>query len=124
MQSDRRMNCFESVNQKEKKREMNMKKMVSAALSALLAMSLAGCGSSSSSSAAASTAAAESAAATAAAAEASEAPAASAEAQNIIIAMSPDYPPFDDLTTSGELTGFDYDMGEWLLNWLDENGYN
>ena len=124
MQSDRRMNCFESVNQKEKKREMNMKKMVSAALSALLAMSLAGCGSSSSSSAAASTAAAESAAATAAAAEASEAPAASAEAQNIIIAMSPDYPPFDDLTTSGELTGFDYDMGEWLFTWLNENGYN
>ena len=101
-----------------------MKKMVSAALSALLAMSLAGCGSSSSSSAAASTAAAESAAATAAAAEASEAPAASAEAQNIIIAMSPDYPPFDDLTTSGELTGFDYDMGEWLFTWLNENGYN
>ena len=80
-----------------------MKKMISAALSALLAMSLTACGSSSSSSSAASSSSAPA---------ASEAPAASAESKNIIIAMSPDYPPFDDLTTSGDLTGFDYDMGE------------
>ncbi len=46
------------------------------------------------------------------------------ETQNIIIAMSPDYPPFDDLTTDGQLTGFDYDMGEWVFTWLNENGYN
>ncbi len=46
------------------------------------------------------------------------------ETQNIIIAISPDYPPFDDLTTDGELTGFDYDMGEWLFTWLEDNGYN
>ena len=77
-----------------------MKKMISAALSALLAMSLTACGSSSSSSSAASSSSAPA---------ASEAPAASAESKNIIIAMSPDYPPFDDLTTSGDLTGFDYD---------------
>ena len=46
------------------------------------------------------------------------------EAQHIIIAISPDYPPFDDLTTSGELTGFDVEMGEWIFAWLNENGYN
>ena len=87
-----------------------MKKMISAALSALLAMSLTACGSSSSSSSAASSSSAPA---------ASEAPAASAESKNIIIAMSPDYPPFDDLTTSGDLTGFDYDMGEWVFTWLN-----
>ena len=92
-----------------------MKKMISAALSALLAMSLTACGSSSSSSSAASSSSAPA---------ASEAPAASAESKNIIIAMSPDYPPFDDLTTSGDLTGFDYDMGEWVFTWLNENGYS
>lgn len=46
------------------------------------------------------------------------------KAQNIIIAISPDYPPFDDLTTDGQLTGFDVDMGEWMFTWLNENGYN
>lgn len=48
----------------------------------------------------------------------------SSTSKNIIIAMSPDYPPFDDITTSGELTGFDYDMGEWLFQWLNDNGYS
>ncbi|MBP3890996.1 MAG: transporter substrate-binding domain-containing protein [Solobacterium sp.] len=42
----------------------------------------------------------------------------------IVIAMSPDYPPFDDVTTSGELTGFDYEMGEWIFDWLNQNGYS
>ncbi|MBE6110439.1 MAG: transporter substrate-binding domain-containing protein [Erysipelotrichaceae bacterium] len=46
------------------------------------------------------------------------------KAQNIIIAISPDYPPFDDLTTDGQLTGFDVEMGEWIFTWLNENGYN
>lgn len=46
------------------------------------------------------------------------------KAQNIIIAISPDYPPFDDLTTDGELTGFDVEMGEWIFEWLNANGYN
>jgi ABC-type amino acid transport substrate-binding protein len=47
-----------------------------------------------------------------------------AKTQNIIIGISPDYPPFDSLDESGNLTGFDYDMGEWIFNWFDENGYN
>ena len=45
-------------------------------------------------------------------------------AKNIVIGISPDYPPYDDLTADGKITGFDYDMGEWLFKWLDENGYN
>ena len=49
---------------------------------------------------------------------------ASAKAKNIVIAISPDYPPFDSLTADGKLEGFDYDMGEWIFNWLDNNGYN
>ena len=80
------------------------KKFTKAVLALTAAISLTACGSSSSTD-------------TAAAAD-------SSEAQNIIIAMSPDYPPFDDLTTDGQITGFDYDMGEWLFTWLDENGYN
>ena len=86
-----------------------MKKFVSAAITTILALSLTACGSGSTASTSASSSAASS---------------ASGKAQNIVIGISPDYPPFDDLTTSGELTGFDYDMGEWLFNWLDENGYN
>ena len=49
---------------------------------------------------------------------------ATAKAQNVVIAISPDYPPFDSLTADGKLEGFDYDMGEWVFNWLDNNGYN
>lgn len=49
---------------------------------------------------------------------------AAAKAQNVVIAISPDYPPFDSLTSDGKLEGFDYDMGEWLFNWLNQNGYN
>jgi len=47
-----------------------------------------------------------------------------AKAQNVVIAISPDYPPFDSLTADGKLEGFDYDMGEWVFNWLNNNGYN
>ena len=46
------------------------------------------------------------------------------ETQNIIIGISPDYPPYDDLTADGQLTGYDYEMGEWLFGWLEDNGYN
>ena len=48
----------------------------------------------------------------------------SSDAQEIVIGISPDYPPFDDITVDGELTGFDVEMAEWLFNWLKENGYN
>ena len=49
---------------------------------------------------------------------------ATAAAKNIIIGISPDYPPFDTLSADGKLEGFDYDMGEWLFKWMNENGYN
>lgn len=82
---------------------MKTSKMIKAVLAGLMAVSMAACGSSDSAS--------------------GDAPAA-AETQNIIIAISPDYPPFDDLTTDGQLTGFDVEMGDWLFNWLNENGYS
>lgn len=73
--------------------------MIKTALASLLALSLIGCGSSS--------------------AESGE-----QKEQHVIIAISPDYPPFDDLTSDGILTGFDVEMGDWIFNWLNENGYN
>ena len=82
-----------------------MKKTLKITATALLAFGLAACSSGT--------------------AAASSAPAASgAESKEIIIAISPDYEPFDFLTTEGQLTGFDYDMAEWLFSWLNENGYN
>lgn len=76
-----------------------MKKTLKTTAAALLAIGLTACGS-------------------------SAAPAAGTESKEIIIAMSPDYPPFDELTADGQLTGYDYEMGEWLFNWLNENGYH
>ena len=29
------------------------------------------------------------------------------KAKNIVIGISPDYPPYDDLTADGKITGFD-----------------
>jgi polar amino acid transport system substrate-binding protein len=75
--------------------------MTKAALAAMMAIAMAGCSSSG-----------------------SAADGSAEKAQNIIIAISPDYPPFDDLTTDGELTGFDVEMGDWLFGWLNENGYS
>lgn len=45
------------------------------------------------------------------------------ETQTLIIATSPDYPPYENLE-NGEMVGFDMDMVDWLFNWLNENGYN
>ncbi len=84
-------------------REENMKKTLKTAAAALLALGLTACGSS---------------------APASSAAAGTGESKEVIIAMSPDYPPFDDLTADGQITGFDYDMAEWVFSWLNENGYN
>ena len=47
-----------------------------------------------------------------------------AEKETILIGISPDYPPYDDLNADGSITGFDYEMGEWLFTWMNENGYN
>lgn len=78
-----------------------MKKTLKITAASLLALTLAACGSPAASSAAA-----------------------DAGSKEVIIAMSPDYPPFDDLTADGNLSGFDYDMAEWVFAWLNENGYN
>jgi len=85
---------------------MNFKTITKAALASMMALSLVACASESSAS------------------QTEEESTASAEAQHIIIGISPDYPPYDDLTADGQITGFDYEMGEWLFTWLEENGYN
>lgn len=37
----------------------------------------------------------------------------------IVIGISPDYPPFESLTTSGEIEGFDIDMINTLISYLE-----
>ncbi len=81
---------------------MFKKNTIKAGLAAVMALSLAACGGSSADKPASDT----------------------AEKQKIIIGISPDYPPYDDLNADGSITGFDYEMGEWLFNWMNENGYN
>jgi len=39
----------------------------------------------------------------------------------IIVGISPDYPPFEDLSTSGEIIGFDVDMMNEVLSILNKN---
>ena len=46
------------------------------------------------------------------------------EAKEILIGISPDYPPFESKDASGQIEGFDVDMTEWLFKWLNENGHN
>lgn len=81
---------------------MFKKNTIKAGFAAVMALSLAACGGSSADKPASDT----------------------AEKQKIIIGISPDYPPYDDLNADGSITGFDYEMGEWLFNWMNENGYN
>ena len=101
--------------------EKNMNRLFRSAIAAAALLSLTACGTSTSAGAPAATAAAdakEPAAAKTAAAEPK------AESKTILIGISPDYPPYDDLNADGSITGYDYDMGEWIFNWLSENGYN
>ncbi|MBR4454947.1 MAG: transporter substrate-binding domain-containing protein [Solobacterium sp.] len=98
-----------------------MNRLFRSAIAAAALLSLTACGTSTSAGAPAATAAAdakEPAAAETAAAEPK------AESKTILIGISPDYPPYDDLNADGSITGYDYDMGEWIFNWLSENGYN
>jgi len=87
-----------------------MKKMILTVTSAVMALSLAACGSTQ--------------AAASSSSDASASASASAAEQHLILAISPDYPPYDDLTTDGKVTGFDVDMADWLFTWLNANGYN
>ena len=84
---------------------MKCSKTLSAALAAVMAVSLTGCGSSSSS------------------ASVSSASADSAETKEIIVATSPDYPPYESLEND-EMVGFDIDMVEWLFDYMNDNGGN
>ena len=40
----------------------------------------------------------------------------------LVVGISPDYPPFDTIDTSGKLGGLDVEMMEWLVDWMNENG--
>lgn len=80
-----------------------MKKRMFVALGATLAMALAACSSDTSTSTTTSKA---------------------EEAQLILIGISPDYPPYESKSTSGEIEGFDPEMTEWIFNYLNENGHN
>ncbi len=46
------------------------------------------------------------------------------EAKEILIGISPDYPPYESKNTAGEIEGFDVDMTKWLFDYLNENGHN
>lgn len=46
------------------------------------------------------------------------------EAKNILIGISPDYPPYESKSTSGEIEGFDVEMTKWIFDYLNENGHN
>lgn len=91
-----------------------MKKTASAALCSVFALAMAACSSAPAASSEKSSAAASSTASSAA----------TADAQTILIGISPDYPPYESKSPSGEIEGFDPDMTEWIFNYLNEHGHN
>jgi polar amino acid transport system substrate-binding protein len=46
------------------------------------------------------------------------------EPTEILIGISPDYPPYESKTTAGDIEGFDVDMTEWIFTYLNDNGNN
>ncbi len=90
-----------------------MKKTVSAALCSAMALALAACSSNTASSTASTSSAASS---TAASTNEPE--------TTILIGISPDYPPYESKSSSGEMEGFDLEMTEWIFNYLNEHGHN
>lgn len=88
-----------------------MKKTASVVLCTLLAAGMAAC----------SSAPADNASSTASSAASSTA---TADAKTILIGISPDYPPYESMSTDGEIEGFDPEMTEWIFNYLNENGHN
>ena len=69
-----------------------MKKLLKAAMAALLAAMMFGCSSE------------------------------KADTTKILIGTSPDYPPYESLNDDGELEGFDIEMAEWIVNYMNDNG--
>ncbi len=90
-----------------------MKKTVSAALCSAMALALAACSSNTASSTASTSSAASSTAASTTEPE-----------TTILIGISPEYPPYESKSSSGEMEGFDLDMTEWIFNYLNEHGHN
>lgn len=84
-------------------KENKMKKFITALAAGSMALSLAACSSSDS-------------------ADAGNAD--KGEAQEILIGISPDYPPYESKNTEGDIEGFDVDMTKWLFDYLNENGHN
>ena len=46
----------------------------------------------------------------------------SSKNQTLIIGTSPDFPPFESKNEAGELEGFDIDMGNWIGDYLADEG--
>ncbi len=73
-----------------------MKKLMSVLLVLFLAVSVSACGSSST----------------------------STKKTELLIAISPDYPPYESLTSSNKMVGFDVDMTKELISIMNKNGGN
>lgn len=98
-----------------------MKKTASAALCSIFALAMAACSSSTGTD---STSSANGSQASSAASSTAAASSASGDAQTILIGISPDYPPYESKSASGEIEGFDPDMTKWIFDYLNENGHN
>ncbi|MCF0245857.1 MAG: transporter substrate-binding domain-containing protein [Ileibacterium sp.] len=46
------------------------------------------------------------------------------KAKEILIGISPDYPPYESKNTAGQIEGFDVDMTDWIFKYLNEHGHN
>ncbi|MCF0260802.1 MAG: amino acid ABC transporter substrate-binding protein, partial [Erysipelotrichaceae bacterium] len=80
-----------------------MKKLLSAAAACMLCAAMAACSSASKT-------------------EDSKTADGQAEPKEILIGISPDYPPYESKNTAREIEGFDVDMTKWLFDWMNKNG--
>ena len=96
-----------------------MKKTVSAALCSAMALTLAACSSNSGS-----TSTTSSDASSVADSQTSTVAKSTEPETEILIGISPDYPPYESKSSSGEMEGFDLEMTEWIFNYLNEQGHN
>ncbi|MCF0259291.1 MAG: transporter substrate-binding domain-containing protein [Erysipelotrichaceae bacterium] len=44
--------------------------------------------------------------------------------KEILVGISPDFPPYETVNTKGELEGFDVDMANWIFDYMNSHGQN
>ncbi|MCF0260803.1 MAG: transporter substrate-binding domain-containing protein [Erysipelotrichaceae bacterium] len=44
--------------------------------------------------------------------------------KEILIGISPDFPPYESVNTKGEIEGFDVDMTKWIFDYMNQHGQN